>query len=108
EQAGLHGGYAHALPVQRIETANGVPDGNQTARKFQQPLEIAPHAGGEIETEDLAEASGVANRIVESLRAQPLEEGHNALDVAGGSLVVTSPQAEEPTIALQRENGPAA
>src|SRR5207247_2094178 len=62
QRGGLQRGDRHALPVDRVEAADRVPDGQQSGGEVAQPFVAPPQVGREPVGADVTERFRVADR----------------------------------------------
>src|SRR3984957_5451596 len=98
QQAGLLGRYAHALPIDGIEPANGVTDGNEAAREDLQPFKMAQDIIPETMARDLTIEPGVLHGVVDCRRTQGSGESHEAIDITGWCIAVAFGETDDPAI----------
>jgi len=75
KQQGLLSGDGHTLGPHRIEAAYGIAERKQPAWERIEPLEVPPHARRKAEPDDVAEAIGMFDRVMQGWGAEPLREG---------------------------------
>jgi hypothetical protein len=99
----LQGGYRHALPVDRVEAADRVPDDQKPGGELAQPLVAPPQAGREPVGADLGERFGVADRGEDVRWGHGAGEGEEPVFVGRRVVAGVSGQRQDPAVCLLQE-----
>ncbi len=108
KQASFLRSDAHALAVDRIEAADGVAEGEETARERGETVEMPPAAGFEAVTGDAAERLGVLDGVVDRGGPYVLRVEEESVPVIGRLFVVAATESEEPAVAFHGQQESAA
>jgi hypothetical protein len=100
---GGHGGGGHALPVDRVERADGVPEDDEPFRPPRHPLEVPLPVGRAAVSADLGHRFGVGDGLGDDWRAQAAHEGGVALLVRRWVLTAGTHEGDHPLVVLDRE-----
>jgi hypothetical protein len=101
----LQGCHAHALAVDRIEAAHGIPCYEEACRKARQSLIVMSDAGREAEADRLTQWFGLADRVVDVRKPKRPGEVEEAVGVGGRMITENAGQRKHPPVALECQKG---